>query len=86
MFNLQSSTKENYASIRFDTIHNCVHDVFELVKNKFDLKYYNTIGYKIACFINQSLEHRYFIDLNGYEKKAKYYLDILKIYTRENLM
>ena len=74
---MQSYAKDDIRSIRFDTILTTIHDVFELIKSKYNLKYYDNIGYKIAGFITQSLEHRYLTDLNGYDKKSKKHLDIV---------
>ena len=81
---MQSYAKDDIRNIRFDTILNTIHEVFELIKSKYNLKYYDNIGYKIAGFVTQSIEHRYLIDLNGYDRKSKKYLDIVaKFFPRE---
>lgn len=81
---MQSYAKDDTRNLRFGTILTAIHDAFEIVKNKYNFKYYDNIGYKIAGFINQSIEYRYLIDLNGYDKKSKKYLEgIVGIFPQE---
>lgn len=65
-------------NIRFDTILAAVHNAFGIIKNKYNLRYYDNVGYKIAGFINQSIEYRYLIDVNGYDSKSNKYLENIK--------
>lgn len=65
-------------NIRFDTILAAVHNAFGIIKNKYNLRYYDNVGYKIAGFINQSIEYRYLIDINGYDVKSNKYLENIK--------
>ena len=63
---------------RFDMVHTMVHETFEILKNKFDLMYYDSMGYKISCYIIKSIEQLYFLDVSGYDGKFKKHYDTLK--------
>ncbi len=72
------SNNDIFAKERFNMIYTMLHDTFGILKNRFDLKYYDSMGYKISCYIMISIEQRYFLDANGYDREFKKYYDILK--------
>jgi len=74
---MNSFSKDDCIIIRFNTIFKCIHDAFENLKNKYDLTYNDNIGYKIACFVNQSTEY-YLTSLANYDKRFKKYIETLK--------
>ncbi len=79
VLNMYSSSNDDIIINRFNAIFNCINDIFKTLQNKYDIRYYNNIGYKIACFINKSLEYSYFIDLNKYDMKFYQQLNNLKL-------
>lgn len=78
LFASSSLPKADVLSVRFETIRNCIQSIFEVLKNKYDLRYYDNIGYKIACFINHAFEYQYVADAARYERKFKRYLSAMK--------
>ncbi|HHY71293.1 MAG TPA: sigma-54-dependent transcriptional regulator, partial [Thermoanaerobacterales bacterium] len=75
---MNSFSKEDWRNIRFNTIYKCIQDSFKNLKNKYDLKYNDNIVYKIACFMNQSVEYSYFADFADYNNKFKNYTEKFK--------
>ncbi len=73
-----ASYNDIFLAGRFNMIHTMVHETFEILKNKFDLMYYDSMGYKISCYITKSIEQLYFLDVSGYDGKFKQYYDTLK--------
>jgi len=69
ILNMRHSGKDDLNSLRFETIRSVVHGVFEIYKNKFDLKYHGNIGYRLACYLNQTMDIQYFLRLSRYDHK-----------------
>ncbi|HHW02143.1 MAG TPA: sigma 54-interacting transcriptional regulator [Thermoanaerobacterales bacterium] len=78
ILNMHHSGKEDLNNVRFETIRNVVHGIFEIYKNKFDLKYHDNIGYRLACYLNQTMDIQYFLRLSRYDHKFTKCLEKLK--------
>jgi len=67
--------KEDIRNLRFNTILKTVSDVFQTIKAKYGLQYYDNIGYKVAGFITQSFEHIFVLDIDEKNHKFKALID-----------
>jgi sigma-54 dependent transcriptional regulator of gfr operon len=84
ILNMHYSGKEDLNSLRFETIRNVVRGIFEIYKNKFDLKYHDNIGYRLACYLNQTMDIQYFLRLSRYDHKfEKLYEKVKQIFPEE---
>jgi sigma-54 dependent transcriptional regulator of gfr operon len=78
ILNMHRFGKEDFHNVRFETIRSVVHGIFEIYRNKFDLKYHDNIGYRIACYLNQTMDIQYFLRLSRYDHKFAKCLEKLK--------
>ncbi|SKC35689.1 sigma 54-interacting transcriptional regulator [Maledivibacter halophilus] len=83
VLNINSYCKDDMRHTRFDTLYKCIQDIFLVLKDKYDLKYYDNNIYKLACFIQKSIENYYNLALKDYEKKIAGHFRFLREYYME---
>jgi len=77
--------KDDIRNLRFNTILKSVNEVFQIIKSKYGLKYYDNIVYKVAGFIAQSFEHFFILDINEKDQKFKVLTDaVAKLFPSEH--
>jgi len=67
ILSMSSYSKEDVRLIRFDTIYKCMQQIFDMMKVRYGIRYYDNIVYKLAYFVEKSVEYYYEHALENYD-------------------
>lgn len=75
---MNSFPREDWRFVKFTSVHSCLQESFKLINKRYDLKYYDNVIYKLACFISQSIDYSYLPMFNKNFSKFNKYIEYFK--------